>query len=317
MQKRSIILILSLLFFQPAISWGIGNTLETPYTLDIREWLSSGDAGWQISFPSITSFGDVGKTESELRFKKINSPITIVRAAAGLGPEWTLDASFGYGSIDNGHGTDTDRDISYTYGVYVWSVSTQDISGDVRLFELNFTHRRQLQNNKYAPSRFVIGFLHYEDRLKMTNGVQTTPPDGPFPGLHSTYDFYWNALKIGAGREWKYGERLFFSGSIALFPFIDYQGEGFWNLRACTDFRCSPPSFTHASRSGRGYEASIELKYQVGNTTQLTAGYRYLYLKAENGTDITYFNDGTVGVANLDFVEVTRQGVYLGLMLRF
>jgi hypothetical protein len=76
-------------------------------------------------------------------------------------------------------------------------------------------------------------------------------------------------------------------------------------------------TFEHESTSGFGYEAALGIKYLFSDTAEFTAGYRYFYLKAENGTDTTYFSGVFGGVANLDWVEVTRQGAYAGLLVRF
>jgi hypothetical protein len=49
----------------------------------------------------------------------------------------------------------------------------------------------------------------------------------------------------------------------------------------------------------------------------LSAGYRYLQLYAENGTDTVYFADGTEASSKLDWVTVTRQGAYAEALLKF
>ena len=68
---------------------------------------------------------------------------------------------------------------------------------------------------------------------------------------------------------------------------------------------------------GFGYEASLGFAYHFTDTAEFTAGYRYLYLKAKDGTDKVFFADGTVGIANFDWVEVTRQGAYAGFLFKF
>ncbi|MEK6699064.1 MAG: hypothetical protein AABZ10_08470 [Nitrospirota bacterium] len=287
---------------------------EPDRSFGFQEWFTSGEASWQISFP-ITG----GRTESELNFKHIDSPITVLRGGGNLDSEWSFDASVGFGSISGGRGTDTDRDIFPTL-VDVWSVSTQDISGDVRFLEINLAHWERVERNQKAPWGIGVGFLHYEDRLTITNGVQTVPVYSPISGLNSTYDFYWNALKVSALHERPLDENFSFSAAVSLYPYVNYYGEGYWNLRTGTnptDFRLSPPSFTHKSTMGFGYEASLGFAYHFTDTAEFTAGYRYLYLKAKDGTDKVFFADGTVGIANFDWVEVTRQGAYAGFLFKF
>lgn len=290
----------------------------------IEEWFTSGDAGWQISFPydnNDSGGNGSGRIESELSFKHIDSPITILNASGMLNPEWKICVSLGFGSISSGSGTDTDRDFPSTGGVIVFSESKEDISGDVRLWRIDLNYRMRYPDNMRSPWGLSLGFLHYEDNLVITNGVQTisqpgwwwdpypNPPLGPFPGLHSTYDFSWDALKVGAVYEGALDERLVFSGAFSAYPLVSYRGEGFWNLRDMT--------FVHKATSGFGYEARLGLKYLITDNSEFMAGYRYFYLKAENGTDTTYFSGLYGGTANLDFAEVTRQGVYAGLLYRF
>ncbi len=290
----------------------------------IEEWLTSGDAGWQISFPytDADSGGNgSGRIESELRFRHINGPVTIIHASGALGPEWRLDASIGFGTISGGRGTDTDRDYPSAGGVIVFSESTQDIAGDISRYAIDLSYRKTYPDRNRSPWAVMLGFLHYEDSLAITNGVQTiskpgwwwdpysNPPLGPFSGLHSTYDFSWSVVKVGASYQYSSSSGVSLSGALSAYPFVNYQGEGYWNLRGMT--------FTHKATTGFGYEAVFEIEFPLTDTAELSAGYRYFHLKAENGTDTTYFSGVYGGAANLDFAEVTRQGAYAGLLFRF
>ncbi len=298
-------------------------TYEPDHSFGFQEWFTSGEAGWQISFPydNTSSSGGTGRIESELNFKHIDSPITILRGGGRLNPEWTIDVSIGYGSITGGQGTDTDRDFPSTGGVIVFSESKEDISGDVRFWGIDLNYRKRYSDNTQSPWGLILGFSHYEDSLLITDGVQTislpgwwwggtNPPLGPFSQiLHSTYDFSWDTLKVGGLYEAPLTEYVFFSSTLSAYPLVSYQGEGYWNLRNIT--------FKHEATSGFGYEATLGIKYLFSDTTEFTAGYRYFYLKAQNGTDTTYVSGVPAGVSNLDWVEVTRQGAYAGLLFRF
>src|SRR3990172_2555495 len=240
-------------------------TYESDWSFGFQEWFTSGEASWQISFPI-----SGGRTESELNFKHIDSPITILRGGGNLDSEWSFNASVGFGSISGGRGTDTDRDLPYTGGVIVWSESKQDISGDVRFLEINLAHWERVERNPKAPWGIGVGFLHYEDRLTITNGVQTVPVYSPFPGLNSTYDFYWNALKISALHERPLDENISFSAALSLYPYVNYYGEGYWNLRTIYGstynpypFRSDGPSFTHKTTWGYGFDANLGITYHI------------------------------------------------------
>lgn len=328
-----VIILFALLLVQP--------TIDAAYALSAREenkpdrsfsldtWISGADADWQISFP-YSGVSGTGRVESELNFKKINSPMTILKGSGALNPDWTLNVTYGFGSINNGRGTDTDRFISLSGNVNTFSESKEDISGDVRLWEITLVNRKALSNQEKSPWGLSLGFTHYEDKLLMTGGIQTIsgsfdgssfPPVGTvFSGLRSTYDFYWNALKVGGLYEWSRKDRLSLTGSLALYPFISYEGEAYWNLRVGPPpdgFRAQAPNFVHDADSGYGFDATVDMHYRLHERTSLRLGYRYLHLKAENGTDKVYFSDGSIGIADLDWAKVTRQGAFAGIEIKF
>lgn len=145
-------------------------------------------------------------------------------------------------------------------------------------------------------------------------------PQGPLSGLNSTYDFTWDALKAGITREAFLTKQLRYGGVFSVYPLVKYRGKGFWNLRMGndpTDFRIETPSFTHVASSGYGYEAALGLAYDLSDKISLSAGYRYLHFYSSDGTDTTFFADGSTAASNLDWVSVTRQGAYAGMLFRF
>ena len=324
--KKYVVLISALAFFALPAHAAEKNGKDSAWSFAIEEWFSQADAGWQISFSNSGSSGP-GKVESELTFERINSPITFLKAFRPLSRDWSLEVGLGLGNINSGNGTDTDRFFPSSGGVDVFSQSKQDLSGDVLLLEINAYRRRNQTSN---PWGLIAGFLHYEDRLRMRNGVQTItgtfnsdafPPVGTvFSNLDSTYDFYWTALKVGTLYEWHKVEWLSLTGSLSLYPLTVYYGEGFWNLRAGTSsgtsFRTAAPSFTHLSL-GYGYEAKLGLTYLITKKVQFGAGYRYLQLKAQDGAYTTYFENGSTGTSDLDWAKVTRHGAYAQFLFRF
>jgi opacity protein-like surface antigen len=301
--------------------------------LGLQGWFSQADAKWQISFPYTTSAGIPGTIESRLDYRKIDSPLTIATAGGHVASLFAFDVVYGYGSITGGRGTDTDRFLPSSGGGLEFSQSTNKLDGDTRLWGINlYYNSRQYGDKQAGPWGLVLGFLHYEDNLRMTSAVQTVsvpfdgfsfPSLGPFPStlvLNSTYDFSWNLLKMGVVHQAELAKGFSYSGSLAVYPYVDFQGEGYWNLRAGTsasDFRIQSPNFIQRSNKGYGYEASLGLAYELSENWELSAGYRYMYLYAGNGTDIVYFADGTAVQSDLDWVTVTRHGAYAELLLKF
>ncbi len=317
-----------------------GEEGEINSSLGLQGWFSSAEAKWQISFPYTTQLanpgiaaGTSGRGESELDFRKMSSPVFIMTGGGKINSFLSFDVLYGTGSISGGRGTDTDRFDPSTGGGLEFSQSQNDVSGDVKMWGINLYA-------SYNPSAYpksdrwgiVFGYLHYEDDLKLQNAVQTVsvqfdgttfPPPGPFPpnmALNSTYDFSWNAIKVGVTRQAALAQRLSCTAMLSVYPYVTYRGEGYWNLRAGTspaDFRLQSPNFIQTSTSGYGYEAMLGLAYDVSETVELSAGYRYFYLYARAGTDTVYFADGSTSDSNLDWVTVTRQGAYAGVRFRF
>ena len=171
---------------------------EINMALGVQGWFTQADAKWQISFPYTTqlanpgiSAGTPGKIESRLDYRKIDSPMVIATAGGNIAPQFAFDVAYGYGSITGGRGTDTDRFLPSSGGGLEFSQSTNNLNGDVRLWGINFYYNtRRFADKQAGPWGFVLGYLHYGDNLKMTNGVQTVsvpfdgttfPPLGPFP----------------------------------------------------------------------------------------------------------------------------------------
>ncbi|HEY6010671.1 MAG TPA: hypothetical protein VIX18_04295, partial [Nitrospirota bacterium] len=273
---------------------------ELTAAIGMRGWFTQADAKWQISFPYITSGGQIGKIESELRFKNIDSPMFVMTGGGKIAPEFSFDVLLGMGSIAGGSCTDIDRFVS-PGGSLEFSRSRSDISGDVRMWGGNvyFNNAPHLPSTRFGGWGAVFGFLHYEDNLTLRNGVQTNSasfdgmymPLGPFSGLNSTYDFSWNMLKIGVLNRTQADKNLSFLSQFAVYPYVDYHGEGYWNLRAGTgptDFRVQSPNFVHDSNKGYGLDASLEVIFTAAENVELSAGYRHFYLYAKDGTDRVY-----------------------------
>jgi hypothetical protein len=302
---------------------------EIKSALALEGWLSQADAKWQISFPYVTGTGQPGTIQSRLDFQKINSPVIIYTAGGRVNGAYSFDVLYGTGTISGGRGIDTDRFIPDSGSAFDFSQSTNDIRGNVREWGINLYYNNKRFGSPQAGSwGMVLGYLHYQDSLRMTNGIQTLPynfdgliqPAGPFPGLNSTYNFTWNLLRIGALYQPKLTEQLSLSGTVSIYPYASYEGDGFWNLRAGTNpsnFRTQSPNFIQTASAAYGYDASLGLTYLISENLELTVGYRYFYLYARNGTDTTYFSDGSEYQDRLDWVTVTRQGTYAAAVLKF
>ena len=109
---------------------------------------------------------------------------------------------------------------------------------------------------------------------------------------------------------------------FSIYPYVSYEGDGYWNLRAGTNpnnFRTRSPNFIQTASTAYGYDASLGLTYLVTENLELTAGYRYFYLVCAewNGHDILFPVEQGKYQDRLDWVTVTRHGAYAAAVLKF
>ncbi len=309
--KKVTVYLLIAIFISPIV--GTAKAEENkPFELidiEVREWFSSGESSWQISF------GSNGK--SILEYKDIDAPISIVTARIKPGPYWlTLEGSGGFGEIDSGTQVDTDK-----LGSFVFSESESDVDGDVLIVDVNVA-LRIVPWDKNSPSYLdaFVGVQYYQEKLHMTNGVQTINSDlnavplGPFDEeLDSTYDFNWLSFPVGLkgnlalNKKASPGLYNFSLTGAASIASTSYYGEGVWNLR--DDFEQSP-SFAHEAE---GYAVSGELGavYQPIRYISIGGGYTFYSFEARDGTDTTYFSNGVTVDVPLDEVSSLRHGPYV------
>lgn len=289
--------------------------------VSVSEWFSFAGSNWQISGP----LGS-GSFISKLEFDNIDSNITLVTGEIKPLPWFGVDFTFGSGSIGQGTVKDSDWETDPSTGQtnFLFSKSKSEISNEKALllsFNLYFDAFKliKVQQTSNFHLDFLIGYMHYEDNLRFINGTQTIINEVevsiPFQGLNSTYDFSWDAVRLGLRAEYQLPRDLFISGKVVYLPFISYEGEAFWNLR--TDFLSTKPNFTHEAKGYLGYDLNFTLGYQPVSWFIMSAGYNFLYMNVKNGTDITFFADGTSGETDLDEVKVTRYGPFISISLRY
>ncbi len=315
----SILLLLTVLVAFPANAAVLGahddDEEKINAALGIQGWFSTASAKWKISFPYQT-----GTLESELNFNDMNGPIILFFGGGKLSDAVSFDLVYGTGSIAGGRAIDTDRFIAGGGTGSVLSESRSDLTGDVRMLGGNlYFNSGRFSSPRVGHWGALAGFLHYEDSLTIRNGTQTIPPLGPFGGLDSTYNFFWNAVRVGITRQAPLTKSFSYLGVLSLYPYVVYRGEGYWNLRTTgpNAFRAQAPNFVQESSNGYGYDAALELVYDLTEHVALSAGYRYFYLYARDGTDTTYFADGTSSADRLDWVTVIRQGAYAQALFKF
>lgn len=296
----------------------------------ISEWFSTSDAHWEISDSGIDPSIGFFEVRSRLDFDDTDSNISMAGGVLKIDDYFSISASYGFGDIDEGTVVDSDWISVPADSVYNQQIS-ESLSkgtGDTSLVELG-AHIRLSRPRSDERVSWYLGYFMYEDEIRMTEGVQTVsdttyvsvPPAGTlFSDLNSTYDFRWEYLKFGIEWETSRKKRSGFAGGFHYLHLIEYRGEAFWNLRVGAPpdgFRSQPPNFIHKANSGSGYDAYLSVLFRISESSGITAGYRYFKIRAKNGTDTTFFADGSIATAALNTVEAERKGPYLSFEARF
>jgi hypothetical protein len=275
-------------------------------------------SSWSISFPD-----QYGRGKSALDFKGLSSGMPILSLDIKHPNSYvSLSIQYGKGQGSNGNGTDSDSLENYLY-----YESRFDVGEDTAFWTADIQTTFSTTSKRRWVFTPFIGWQHYEEKVKMTNGIWTTyeglGDNTPIYGLNSSYEFTWNALQVGMKGEWELtGARqsgiipLRLKCHLALFPYMQYKGSGVWNLRE--DFKQNP-SFSHEAEQWGflGMNGGISLVYQPLKFLEIEGGGRISYFYIQNGTDTTFFSDNTSDTATLDEAKALQIGLFLQMTWRF
>lgn len=228
---------------------------------------------------------------SELKFDDINS--------LEIGAELDLRAPVGfeaqialrYGEILDG--SNRDSDYMGDDRTLEWSRSDNAVNDD-DLWDasvgvgwgVDWTDKRSGRGARFTP---MIGYSVHQQNLRLSDGVQTIPPSGPFPGLDSTYQSEWRGPWIGLHSLYE-GSARWSMGLDLEFHWGDYEAQADWNLRADLQH---PLSFEHEA-DGRGLLLRLEGIRQLGRRSDLTLRLGFEDWETDAGTDRVYLADGSV-----------------------
>jgi len=288
-----------------------GTSLAERFSIDAGLWYTTGEAEWTETGGS----GDgafIDSYRSLLEYNKLDAPMFLVEGEAAITERIRVGARYATGSMDDAEGADNDWLDGPGLGrEFFVSRSENDLDGDTQLIELELLYRLP-QQQKEGLTLDVFGTIgRYTDEFTSSNGRQTlvdeTPVNETFAGLGSTYDFEWTTLTIGLKGDWQSPTSGWnVEGRLGVMPWVDYEGEAFWNLR--TDFKRTPPNFVHEADGGFGFEGRVGVGYDWDRFNG-KIGYWYRSLDVDGGVSETFFVDGSSGFANLEAKSV-RHGIY-------
>ena len=294
------------------------------FTIGVATWFSRGEGEWTLTFDEAFDPG-VGPIlgKSKLAWDDLDAPVVLLNAEYKITPMWRIGGTLGGGQIEDGKNTDTDWYEATALGEeFVFSESESDTEGDVMLYNIDvYLRLNELFDQKKMKSQWdlIVGYQYYEDDLSDKNGVQTMI-DGesvniPFEGLDDTYTFEWSAIRLGLRGEYPWNKQITLKGSAVYFAAVDYEGEGYWNLR--DDFRAQSPNFTHEASNGYGGEIKLGASIALNKQWSFELGYWWFAWEAEDGTDTVFTSDGSTFDSELNKISSTRDGVYVALAAGF
>ena len=162
----------------------------------------------------------------------------------------------------------------------------------------------------------MVGLSYHRQNLTMTDGYQTIPPLGPFPGLDSTYEAEWRGPWVGLEMQldmetgWRAVPRIYPFAGVE-YHWALYDAKADWNLREEFDH---PLSFEHEGEGG-GVRIVAGLGASLNERWSLEVGYTQQEWSVEDGIDRVFFSDGTYGETGLN--EVNWESRSLGLTIRY
>ena len=281
-------------------------TFSAGYRVDDLDWNIAGDVnGNNPNVLSELTWDDVESYQLKLQGSIVWPNTIAIRGYANYG--WIFDGDNQDSDYLGDNRTfEFSRSINSTDDDYVWDASL------AVGYPLRFG---RIVLGTLTP---LLGYSYHEQKLNITDGNQTIPDLGPFPGLDSTYDAEWKGPWIGFDLRFKAREITTFAHRFEPYftygyHWADYHAEADWNLR--DDF-AHPKSFEHDA-DGTGWKIGTGFNVWLHPNWALNFNYDYQDWSIDGGTDKVFFSDGSTAKTKLNEVNWTSYALSLGVSLRF
>jgi hypothetical protein len=234
---------------------GLGSApaAETRWQWSLNTGYRQDDLEWSFALPGIDP-------RSELTWRDIES----FQLEFGLQRRFLqllrLKGVFAYAVILNGRNQDSDYDGDNRTLEFSRSNNATD-DGDLWDISLGLAYDIRLFGDRLLLSP-LLGYAFSDQNLKISDGVQTLPPTGPFEGLDSSYDATWYGPWIGMELQYNsYGGSAPSPGyEVFLRPRIP-PGEFRGRSRLEPEAGSSPPAEFRAGR--RGQRLGLNRRFQL------------------------------------------------------
>lgn len=264
----------------------------------------SDEFDWNIAAPSGTP-----NILSELTWDNIDIFQIKGTAWTPVNRSFYIRGAFGYGWIYDGDNRDSDYNGDNRTLEFSRSNNSSD-TGDVWDASAGVGY---IFLNTSMRAASLLGYSYHMQNFTMTDGFQTIPPLGPFPGLNSSYDAMWYGPWFGLEVTSGYmKEALTFRGTFE-YHLAHYKAQANWNLR--TDFQ-HPVSFEHRG-NGSGVVVSAGLDYAVDERWSVNGDLLVQRWKIEDGTDVTFLSNGSTPSTPLNEVNWSSSALMFGIKYRY
>jgi opacity protein-like surface antigen len=280
--------------------------LTGSYRVDNLDWNIAGDTS-----------GENPNILSELTWEDIESAQVSFEAKVRAPKIFYFRGFVDYGWIYDGQNQDSDYAGDDRTLEFSRSNNSAD-DGSVLDASLGIGYPFDFGSKDVFGIRPVVGWSYHEQRLKITDGFQTIPATGAFEGLDSSYTTRWTGPWVGADLVFTSREMQFFIKRVEAFAsgeyhWADYFAQATWNLRE--DF-AQPDSFEHEA-DGTGFVVSAGVNLFFTRNWAVQFVYSYQDWTTDEGTDTTFFADGTQAETQLNEVNWDSQAIGVGVLYRF
>lgn len=276
------------------------------YRRDDLDWNIAGDInGNNPNILSELTWEDLESFQLKLQNKTVIPNIFYFRALVSHG--WIFD------------GKVQDSDYAGDNRTFEFSRSNNSADdGDVWDASVGIGYPFRIGGDEIWTIAPLVGYSYHEQNLTLTDGNQTIPRLGPFPGLDSTYETQWKGPWIGLDLHFKAKEIEIWPQRIEAYfsteyHWADYDAEADWNLRP--DFE-HPKSFEHEA-DGNGWVLGVGFNFVLNPNLLLNFNYDYQNWSTDDGTHKVFFADGTTAKTRLNEVNWTSHALSLGIIYRF
>ena len=290
----------------------------------VSTWLSQGYTKWSHD----ASFLDpaLGNPTSELEYKELWSNVVQLDGQATFRNGVFGRTQFGYGRINDGTLIDDD----FASGQVLASRTESEVT-DMALWYV--TADVGIEVFRFAEDRGVVraflGYQHWEEEVVARGVTQLVSnatacaaigipcsPVGTVTNVGQkavTNHVTWDSFRIGLEGAFQITRQVSVEGHTAFIPYTHLYNEDIHHLRA--DLR-QDPSFS-MSGSGIGVNAEAAFSYRILPPLSFNVGFRFWWLRVEDGTWVNYPVSSPPSTANLNEFESARYGTTVGFAYEF